>query len=105
MSGKCAANSQGQVILGDLRALPLMGASLDAIWACASLMYLPHEDAAARTGENSPEPREWVLLSACRSRPEESPEGPTAYFTCSTALEWVTSALRATPGEFRRRRR
>ena len=39
------ARVHGTVILGDLRALPLRAASFDAVWASASLIHLPYEDA------------------------------------------------------------
>jgi len=45
------ARTHGPVILGDLRALPLIAASFDAVWASASLIHLPYEDAAVALGE------------------------------------------------------
>ncbi len=45
------ARAHGPVILGDLRALPLRAASCDAVWASASLIHLPHEDAAVALRE------------------------------------------------------
>jgi SAM-dependent methyltransferase len=45
------ARAHGPVILGDLRALPLPAASFDAVWASASLIHLPYEDAAVALRE------------------------------------------------------
>ena len=38
-------------IRGDLRRLPLASDSFDAVWACASLIHLPVDDAGAALGE------------------------------------------------------
>lgn len=38
-------------IRGDLRRLPLASDSFDAVWACASLIHLPVDDARAALGE------------------------------------------------------
>lgn len=45
------ARVHGTVILGDLRALPLRVGFFDAVWANASLIHLPHEDAAVALRE------------------------------------------------------
>jgi SAM-dependent methyltransferase len=45
------ARAHGPVILGDLRSLPLQAASFDAVWASASLIHLPYEDAAVALQE------------------------------------------------------
>ena len=45
------ARAHGPVILGDLRALPLRAASFDAVWASASLIHLPYEDATVALRE------------------------------------------------------
>ena len=45
------ARTHGSVVLGDLRALPLTAASFDAVWASASLIHLPYEDAAVALRE------------------------------------------------------
>jgi SAM-dependent methyltransferase len=45
------ARAYGPVILGDLRALPFCAASFDAVWASASLIHLPYEDAAVALRE------------------------------------------------------
>ncbi len=45
------ARAHGSVALGDLRALPFIAASFDAVWASASLIHLPYEDAAVALGE------------------------------------------------------
>lgn len=45
------ARAHGPVILGDLRALPFCAATFDAVWASASLIHLPYEDAAVALSE------------------------------------------------------
>jgi SAM-dependent methyltransferase len=45
------ARPHGPVILGDLRALPLRAAAVDAVWASASLIHLPYEDATVALRE------------------------------------------------------
>ena len=45
------ARAHGPVFIGDLRALPVSAASFDAVWANASLIHLPYEDAAVALGE------------------------------------------------------
>lgn len=45
------ARAHGPVILGDLRALPLTTAAFDAVWASASLIHLPPEQATVALEE------------------------------------------------------
>ena len=45
------ARAHRPVVLGDLRAMPFCAATFDAVWASASLIHLPHEDAAVALGE------------------------------------------------------
>lgn len=45
------ARTHAPTILGDLRRLPLASGSFDAVWACASLIHLPVDDAGVALGE------------------------------------------------------
>lgn len=45
------ARAHGPVFIGDLRALTVSAASFDAVWASASLIHMPNEDAAVALGE------------------------------------------------------
>lgn len=45
------ARAHGPVVLGDLRALPMRAACFDGVWASASLIHLPHDDAAVALRE------------------------------------------------------
>lgn len=45
------ARKEGVTIHGDLRSLPLLSGSFDAVWASASLIHLPFDDAGAALGE------------------------------------------------------
>jgi SAM-dependent methyltransferase len=45
------AGAHAPTVVGDLRRLPFASASFDAVWASASLIHLPFDDAAAALGE------------------------------------------------------
>ena len=45
------ARTRGPAIVGDLRDLPFRVAAFDAVWASASLIHLPHEDAGVALRE------------------------------------------------------
>jgi ubiquinone/menaquinone biosynthesis C-methylase UbiE len=51
-------------VLGDLRSLPLMSASFDAVWASASLIHLPRDHAALALGELARVARSGAPISA-----------------------------------------
>ena len=58
------ARAHGPVVLGDLRSLPLMSASFDAVWASASLIHLPSDRAALALGELARVARSGAPISA-----------------------------------------
>jgi SAM-dependent methyltransferase len=45
------ARKEGLTIHGDLRSLPVLSGSFDAVWASASLIHLPFDDAGVALGE------------------------------------------------------
>jgi SAM-dependent methyltransferase len=58
------ARAHGPVLVGDLRALPLRSRSFDAVWASASLIHLPYDDAAVALGEVARVSRPGAVISA-----------------------------------------